>query len=444
MTWKVTNSQDYAPKYIKYIIDTEAVTPGTVDYNFDVLAGTVDVDWGDGTSSTGLTTGVTTHTYASAGKYTVTITQNGTNTFRPDIGLQEISVQHKPIEGGDNFWNSSLYRMAYFASNLKEWAYTDFTGVTSLEEAWSNCTSLTSFPSITAPNVTDASIAWSNCTSFTTFPAIDFPICSNFLQAWKGCSSMTSFGACDLSQGTFVKEAWRGCTSLTSFPAIDFPLCPRFDQAWQTCNNLTTFPAIDLGSQAASTVNMYRAWYGNSSLTSWGACNTSNAYNIEEAWYDNVALTSFPVVDFSSVTNARSAWQNCTSLTSFPAIDFPVCTNFYRTWRNCSSLTTFPLIDVSSGTDFRDTWRTCSSLATFPANMFDSATATNYTNAFYVCALTAASVENILVSIDTSGVSNGTLGISGGTTAGQASWTTAATTAYNSLVTKGWTITANP
>jgi hypothetical protein len=76
--------------------------------------------------------------------------------------------------------------------------------------------------------------------------------------------------------------------------------------------------------------------------------------------------------------------------------------------------------------------------------MFDNVSTGNFYRAFYNCALTAASVENILVSIDTSGVSNGTLGIDAGTTAGQTSWTTAATTAYNSLVTKGWAISANP
>ncbi|MEL0120798.1 MAG: hypothetical protein VXB01_17825, partial [Opitutae bacterium] len=165
MTWKVTNSQDYAPKYIKYIIDTEAVTPGTVDYNFDVLAGTVDVDWGDGTSDTGLTVGVTTHTYPSAGTYTVTITQNGTNTFRPDIGLQEISVQHKPVEGGDNFWNSNMSQMAYGASNLEEWIYQDLTGVTALSEAWRNCSSLTKFNLTNTSDVTSVYITWAGCSS---------------------------------------------------------------------------------------------------------------------------------------------------------------------------------------------------------------------------------------------------------------------------------------
>ena len=78
--------------------------------------------------------------------------------------------------------------------------------------------------------------------------------------------------------------------------------------------------------------------------------------------------------------------------------------------------------------------------------MFDTTgtlTATAFAFAWKNCALTAASIENILVSLDTNGASNITLHIGGGTSAGQSTWTSAATTAYNNLVTKGWTITAN-
>jgi hypothetical protein len=78
--------------------------------------------------------------------------------------------------------------------------------------------------------------------------------------------------------------------------------------------------------------------------------------------------------------------------------------------------------------------------------MFD-ATGTLSTNAFnnawFDCALTAQSIENILVSLDTNGASNITLNINGGTNAGKTTWSTAANTAYTSLINKGWTISFN-
>jgi hypothetical protein len=60
------------------------------------------------------------------------------------------------------------------------------------------------------------------------------------------------------------------------------------------------------------------------------------------------------------------------------------------------------------------------------------------------CALTAQSIENILVSLDTNGQSNIELTIDGGTNAGQSTWTAAANTAYTNLINKGWAISANP
>ena len=369
MTWKITNSQDYAPKYVRYLINTEAVTPGTVDYNFGILAGTVDIDWGDGTSNTAVSAN-TTHTYSSPGSYIVTISQNGTNTFRPDIGLQEISVEHESVEGG-GFWDNSMYRAAYNADNLKRWGATDLGNVTSIQDAW------------------------------------------------LFCDNLTYFAAAELSNVTSARQAWLGCTSLTSFPSINLSNATDAQSAWASCTSLTSFPAIDIGNNTAS-CNFYRAWKDCSSMTSFGACDLSQGASFQEAWQSCTSLTSFPNINLSNATTVQNAWIFCASLTSFPAIGLPSVTSVRQAWLGCTSLTSFP------------------------ANMFDSTTATDYTGAFFNCALTAASVENILVSIDTSGVSNGTLGINGGTNAGQSAWTAAATTAYNNLITKGWTISANP
>jgi hypothetical protein len=354
MTWKVTNSQDYAPKYVRYLINTEAVTPGTVDYDFGILAGTVDIDWGDGTSNTGVNTN-TTHTYSSPGYYVVTISQNGTSTFRPDIGLQEISVEHESVEGG-GFWDNSMVSAANGASNLKRWGSVDLGNVTSFQSAWQLCSSLTSFPALNSSNVT------------------------NFGNAWISCSSLTSFPLIDTSSGTNFGGAWRKCTRLASFPAID----------------------------------------------------TSLGTNFQLTWEQN-AFSTFPALNFSSATLMGRAWTGCSNLTEFPAL---------------SAAQRFSSAMVSGSAPyggFQGTWGSCTRLTTFPPNIFDDViNCTRFTEAFTGCALTAQSIENILVSIDTANTSNGTLGLDGGTNAGQSTWTAAATTAYNNLIARGWTISARP
>ena len=119
-----------------------------------------------------------------------------------------------------------------------------------------------------------------------------------------------------------------------------------------------------------------------------------------------------------------------------------------------SKLTAFPALNFDSATGLasdaantytglREAWLSCNALADFPANLFDNTTCTRYLDAFTGCALTAASIENIIVSINAAGTSNGNLSLQGGTNAGASTWTAAAVTAYNALVARGWTITRN-
>jgi hypothetical protein len=75
--------------------------------------------------------------------------------------------------------------------------------------------------------------------------------------------------------------------------------------------------------------------------------------------------------------------------------------------------------------------------------MFDTCTATVFGGAWVGCSLDAQSIENILVSLDTSGVTGGTLGINAGTNAVFGTWTAPAITAFNSLVSKSWVILYN-
>jgi len=78
--------------------------------------------------------------------------------------------------------------------------------------------------------------------------------------------------------------------------------------------------------------------------------------------------------------------------------------------------------------------------------MFDTTgtlIASAFNNTWTGCALTAQSIENILVSLDTNGATGITLSINDGTNAAKTTWTTAAVTAYDNLIVKGWTISFN-
>jgi hypothetical protein len=69
--------------------------------------------------------------------------------------------------------------------------------------------------------------------------------------------------------------------------------------------------------------------------------------------------------------------------------------------------------------------------------MFDTCTATDFSVAWSNCALSSQSVDNILVSLDTAGQSNGTVSIDGGTNSYPGA---AGLAAKASLEAKGWSV----
>ena len=356
-----------------------------------------NVDWGDGTTDTNVTVTLKTHTYSSAGVYTIKITPVEGFLFRPEhYGAVDYQTNLTKVDGTGG---------SSFNTDLTKW----------LRET----SSLTSFgSSIDLSHVTVLQAVWRQCTGLTSFPPLNLSSATNLISSWERCSNLTSFGLIDSSGAVNMSYAWLLCSGLTAFPAIDTSSVNNFNATWNGCSGLTSFPTI----------------------------NTSSGNNFRDTWNGCSGLTTFPLLDTSSGTTFQGSWINCSGLTSFPALNTSSVTNFRSAWQNCSAITTFPSINTSSATDFRNSWQNCSSLTTYPANQFNSTgtlIADAFNSAWVNCALTAQSIENILTSLDTNGAQNITLGIHGGTNAAKSTWSTATNTAYTNLINKGWTISFN-
>lgn len=230
-------------------------------------------------------------------------------------------------------------------------------------------------------------------------------------------------------------EAWYQCEDLTQFPCVDSSSVTDFSYAWEYCYGLTSFPSINTSAGEDFTYS-----WAYTGLTSFPKLNTSKGSIFYGAWCGCYDLASFPDLDLSKGEDFTYAWYECESLTTFPRLDVSSGTDFSSAWFNCESLTTFPLLDVSSGTDFTGAWESCTSLTTFPAGMFDSCSATSFSSAWSNCALNQTSVNNILVSLDTAGQSNGTINLNGGTSSAPG---VAGLAAKASLEGKGWTVSTN-
>ena len=240
---------------------------------------------------------------------------------------------------------------------------------------------------------------------------VDYGAVTVFDGFWRGRSEITEFPLVDTSSGTNFSLTWYQCTSLTSFPLIDTSLGTNFANAWNSCSSLTSFPLI----------------------------NTSSGTDFKQTWYSCSSLTSFPLIDTSSATNFSKAWNSCSSLTSFPLINTSSATSLSQAWSGCSSLTSFPLLDTSNVTNFFTAWSNCSSLTSFPANAFDNIQGGDLFGAFDNTALDQASIDGILVSLVTSGISTGTLRFA--QSGGSAPSAGTGQPAIDTLRSRGWAVT---
>jgi hypothetical protein len=394
------------------VFNTQGTTfTGDKDVRFQLLGSnnSVSIDWGDGSTETyaGSAANTTiTHTYETAGLYLVSIT-----------GVFE----NIKLAG---FTGSQASDLASVLQNSPDWSPTNLT------DLYNGCSLITSdslddFPDTSL--ITQFASAFRGCSSLTSFPLINTAAGTSFSFAWDGCSSLTSFPLINTAAGTSFQSTWSGCTSLTSFPLIDTSAGTNFQDAWPNCTNLTSFPLLN----TAAGINFRGTWFGCANLTSFPLINTAAGTSFSNAWRDCSSLTSFPLINTAAGTGFGGAWRRCSSLTAFPALNFDAAVGLASD-------------STGSFTGFRETWQNCTALADFPANLFDNTTCTRYIDAFTNCALTATSIENILVSINTANTSNGNLSLQGGTNAVKTSWTANANTAYDALVARGWTITFRP
>jgi hypothetical protein len=337
-----------SPAFQILVKTDNAGTSNSDQFTFPATAGTYDIDWGDGSSDTGVS-GSQTHTYASAGEYVIKVTGGLTALAFNNGGdkLKLLELQN----WGDIVW--STFSLAFYGCSNLQITATDLPNsgaVTNFTAAWLGCSSLTSFPLIDTSSGTIFTNAWNGCSSLTSFPPIDTSNGVSFYNAWRACSSLTSFPLINTSKVTDFYAAWLGCSSLTSFPLIDTSSGTSFGSAWQNCSSLTSFPLLD----TSNATNFYGTWQDCSSLASFPQINTGNVGDFRYAWLRCSSLTSFPLIDISGVQvtyGLNNAWHLCTGLTSFPLLDTSNVESFHYTWANCTSLVSFPLLSFASMTN---------------------------------------------------------------------------------------------
>ena len=103
-------------------------------------------------------------------------------------------------------------------------------------------------------SVTDFSNAWRNCSSLTSFPTINTSSCKNLSYTWSGCSSLVDFKQLNLSQAESFISSWANCGYITSFASYNFS---------SLINGTNCFSGSTISSSSYSSIINYLASNNN-------------------------------------------------------------------------------------------------------------------------------------------------------------------------------------
>lgn len=226
------------------------------------LLGTVDcsVDWGDGSEVETVTTVTPTHVYAQEGVYEVKIsgkvTGLGTNKAIFNVTYKDAFQYFTAVKQWGNTGLTSLKEAFWNCSNLKSVANDvneSFLAVTTFEKAFYKAAALEEIPAgifNNCPKVTSFRECFNGCSALVTLPAGLFSACkavTTFRSCFDGCSKLAS-----IPEGLFANNpavtdffgTFKWC-ALKEVPANTFENCTKvtgFGQIFYACSALETVP----------------------------------------------------------------------------------------------------------------------------------------------------------------------------------------------------------
>jgi len=179
-------------------------------------------------------------------------------------------------------------------------------------------------------------------------------------------------------------------------------------------------------------------------FTIWDTSNVLSMYYMFYRAY-KVGDLDMSALNVSSVQNMQRMFRKNSGLTSFTTTGWNTgsVTSFLGMFDACSNLTLLDIShwDFSSVTSMAIFVNGCGNLATLTVGTaLTNSTCVDYNNAFLNCGLGQQSVDDILVSIDNAGTSNGDLSLAGGTSSTPSA---AGLAAKSNLQGRGWTVTTN-
>ena len=341
-----------------------------VAFTFITTTGTYNVDWGDGTSSLGVTsntvaqhqydystlgTSVTSRGYKTA---TVVVTPNTGGAGFTAMNLQTKYVLTATL-GTLNIYTSKWLDISLGSPNLTSCTIgtaTLITGMTMLEQVRLYSTSTAS--SSIANNM------FYNCIALQSVPV--FNLSSNYnslISTFRNCISLKNPPILPSTTDTFgvtCTDMFRDCSNLEIVPDSVFANLENkvgaTSSMFQSCPALIQPPMLSWPNGSFSMNNMFQF------------CSS---------------LKYVPNYNFKYISNLSNTFASCVNLVYIPNIIAPLCTTISAMCQGCASLATVPILSLPSCTIADTVFSGCRSIRTVPA--LNLPAVTNMSSMFIGC-----------------------------------------------------------
>ena len=336
----------------------------------ELIINTGEINWGDGTEDI-LTTDNLSHTYTTAGEYTI----RGKFIFGKGI---------KPT----NTIKNVLIKVNKLCSNYSLNLNNAFEGMNRLETF--NCDNI---------RVDNLANTFNGCNALTSLDISNWNTdkVTNMYGMFKDCKLLTSLNLSnwDTSNVTDMSSMFHGCNSLTTLDVSNWNTS-KVTNMYSMFRDCTNLISLDVSNWNTDNVtNMSYMFQYNYVLTTLDVSNwnTSEVTSMNNMFYACRALTTLDVSNWntSNVTNMAHMFYDCSSLTSLDVSNFNTSNVTYMTemFHNCSSLTSLDVsnFNTSKVTNIGGMFHTCQSLTTLDVSNFNTSNVTNMYMMFYNCKL---------------------------------------------------------
>ncbi len=330
-------------------------TSGSTQYHLPIVNGAGHsfdfiVDWGDGSTDhiTDANQGEALHTYAMAGTYDVFITgqcYGVTFQFRDPLKVLNISNwgNIRLTQGTAGLMFSGCANLTITATDVL-----DLTGVTSFNQAFLNCSALTTVPKMyqwQTGNITTFAGCFTNCTLFNTpldgwdlHSAVN--LSSMFLRAIAFNQSLNSW---DVSHVTNFSNMFGSTAGQPSqlfngdISSWDVSSGQNFSQMFARCVNFN----VDIGGWITSAATNMSSMFArcssfNKSLGTWNVQNVTNMSGLFS--FCTVYNQSVNTWSTTSLINTSSMFSNCPAYNQpMDAFHFGLVTNASGMFSGASS-----------------------------------------------------------------------------------------------------------